>query len=106
MVRITFVEADGERRVVDAALGQTLMQAALDHGVRGVIAECGGSLACGTCHCQLDEPWRSAAGQASEDERLLVAYSEHHGPGSRLSCQVPVSGQLDGAVVRLPPSQP
>ena len=106
MVRITFIEHDGERTVVEADPGLSLMQAATDHGVRGVIAECGGARVCGTCHCYIDPPWSDAAGTPGEDEQLLLTYSEHHRGESRLSCQIRVTEALDGLVVRLPPSQP
>lgn len=106
MVQITFIEHDGTNHVVEAELGLTLMQVAIGHGVRGVIAECGGARVCGTCHCHIDEPWLSAAGEPCEDEQLLIGFSEHHRPNSRLSCQIPISGDIDGIVVRLPPSQP
>lgn len=106
MVQITFVEMDGTRRSVDAENGQTLMQAAIDNGVRGIVAECGGARVCGTCHCYIDERWRNAAGEPGYDEKVLIEFSEHHGPGSRLSCQIPISAAIDGIVVRLPPSQP
>ena len=106
MVQINFIEPDGARRIVNADIGQTLMQAAIDNGVRGVIAECGGARVCGTCHCHVDEPWLGVAGEPSEDEKLLIEFSEHHGPNSRLSCQIAISAVLDGIVVRVPPSQP
>lgn len=106
MRRVTFIEHDGESRTIDAEDGQTLMQAATRNGVRGIVAECGGARVCGTCHCFIDEPWLSAAGAPSDDETLLVEFSEHHQPNSRLSCQIQVSAAIDGMVVRLPPSQP
>lgn len=106
MPRITFIEHDGTSRIVEAQVGQTLMQAATGNLVRGIVAECGGARVCGTCHCHVDEAWLLAAGTVSEDEKLLLEFSEHHRPNSRLSCQVQVTGALDGMVVHLPPSQP
>lgn len=106
MVRITFVEHDGTCHAVEAGSHQSLMQAATQNGVRGILAECGGARVCGTCHCYIDEPWRNAAGTPCEDERMLVEFSEHHSSDSRLSCQIRVSEAMDGMVVRHPPSQP
>lgn len=106
MPRIVFIEHDGTSRIVDAQDGQTLMQAAVGNRVRGILAECGGGRVCGTCHCHVDEAWLGAAGTASEDELLLLGFSEHHRPNSRLSCQIRVTGAMDGMVVRVPPSQP
>lgn len=106
MIQITFIEPDGAEKCIEADDGQTLMQAAIGHGIRGVIAECGGAQVCGTCHCHVDAPWRSATGTPGDDERMLLEFSEHHGPGSRLSCQIRVSPAVDGMRVRIPPSQP
>lgn len=106
MVHITFIEHDGRRHAVDAEHGQTLMQVATQNGVRGILAECGGARVCGTCHCYIDDAWRVATATPCEDEKMLVEFSEHHRPDSRLSCQIQVSPAMDGMVVRLPPSQP
>lgn len=105
--QITFIEHDGESRVVQAQEGQTLMQAAIDNGVTGIVAECGGARVCGTCHCYLDQPWLTASGEQEEDETMLLEFSENFRPGSsRLSCQIQISKALDGIVVKLPLSQP
>lgn len=104
MVRISFIESDGRRLDIDAEAGTTVMQAALDHGVRGLVAECGGSQVCGTCQCYIDDAWLAATGTPSEDELALISYSEHPRPNSRLSCQVRVSAATEGMVVRLPPA--
>lgn len=106
VVRISFVESDGTEHRVEAERQKSLMQAATQNGVRGILAECGGARVCGTCHCYIDEAWQQATGTPCEDERMLVEFSEHHRPNSRLSCQIQVSEALDGMVVRLPPSQP
>lgn len=106
MVKVTFIEHDGESQTIDAEDGQTLMQVATQNGVRGIVAECGGARVCGTCHCYIDGPWLSATGTPCEDEKMLMEFSENHRPNSRLSCQIQVSGDIDGMVVHLPPSQP
>jgi 2Fe-2S ferredoxin len=106
MVKITFIEHDGETRTVDARENDTLMQVATENGVRGILGECGGSCACGTCHCFVEERMRAHLGEPGSDEVMLVSYSEHFRPESRLGCQIRVTGALDGMVVRLPPSQP
>lgn len=106
MIRLTFIDHLGGRHDVTAESGQSLMQAARRGGVRGILAECGGARACGTCHCYIDQAWWEAAGTPGEDEEMLLGFSEHVLPGSRLSCQVLVSDAMDGMEVRLPPSQP
>jgi 2Fe-2S ferredoxin len=106
MHEVTFIEHDGETRTIEAEDGQTLMEAATRAGVRGILAECGGFCVCGTCHCFVDERWLAATGTPSEGEKMLLEFSEHHRPNSRLSCQIQVSAAIDGMVVHLPPSQP
>lgn len=106
MAKITFIEHDGERRTVDVANGQTLMEAATQNGIRGIIGECGGARVCGTCHCYIHEAWLSVTGGPCEDEKMLMEFSENHRPNSRLSCQVQVSDAIDGLEVHLPSSQP
>jgi 2Fe-2S ferredoxin len=106
MYQVTFIEHDGETRTIAAEDGQTLMEAATGAGVRGILAECGGFCVCGTCHCFVDERWLVATGTPSESEKMLLEFSEHHRPNSRLSCQIQVSEAIDGMVVHLPLSQP
>lgn len=105
MVKITFHTPDGEVRTVDAVAGQSLMRAAVDHQVQGIEAACGGSLACGTCHGYVDERWLSMLPAQGDIEKEMLEYGVHVQPNSRLTCQIPVSAEMDGMVVRLPPSQ-
>lgn len=106
MYKITFVESGGQSHAIEAEDGQTLMQAATQNGVSGIVAECGGARVCGTCHCWIDEPLLGACGVPDEGETMLIEFSEHYRANSRLSCQVKISEALDGMVVHLPPSQP
>ena len=106
MIRITFVDHRGDRQEVAAESGQSLMQVARLGGVRGILAECGGGMACGTCHCYIAPAWSGVAGNAGADEEMLLGFSEHALPDSRLGCQVRVTEAMDGMEVRLPPSQP
>ena len=105
MVKITFVEADGEETVVDARADQTIMEAATKNGVRGIAADCGGNCACGTCRIYVDPSWRAAMGEISEIEKEMLEFSGDPEPGVRLSCRIGVIDALDGLVVRLPASQ-
>jgi 2Fe-2S ferredoxin len=73
--------------------------------VPGIDGECGGACACATCHVYVGEAWRERAGQPNPNERDMIEFANHVGPGSRLSCQIKVSDELDGLVVRLPISQ-
>ena len=103
--KITFVEANGESVEVDAELGASIMQSAVDNGVTGIAADCGGALACATCHCYLDEQALGVVGEASGMEKEMLDMVESREANSRLSCQIEVSADLDGIVVSLPESQ-
>jgi ferredoxin, 2Fe-2S len=102
MPRVVFVEAGGQRREFTARVGQSLMEVGRDHDVRGIIAECGGACACGTCHVKVDEKWRAVVGPASEVEVSMLDFTQDAGPESRLSCQIPITEDLDGLVVYVP----
>lgn len=106
MAKVTFIEHDGLEQVVEIPAGWTLMQGAVQHGVAGIEGECGGSCACATCHCYVDEAYIDALPPPSEteDQMLDCAASERR-PNSRLSCQIKMSDALDGIVLRLPEAQ-
>ena len=105
MFKITFVEHDGTVHNIHAEDGQTVMEAAMRGSVTGIVAECGGSCTCATCHVYVDEAWLGKAGERSleEDEQLDNAYDVR--ANSRLSCQIKMSEELDGLLVRTPSYQ-
>ncbi len=105
MPKVTFIEHDGTVHDVDAEIGESLMEAAMRGSVSGIVAECGGSCTCATCHIYVDEAWVAKAGERSleEDEQLDNAYDVR--PNSRLSCQIKMSDELDGILVRTPSYQ-
>jgi ferredoxin, 2Fe-2S len=106
MVLVTYVRPDGARREVDVPVGDSIMQGAVNNMIAGIAAECGGGLACATCHCYVDEAWAEKAGAPSdlEAEMLEVAAAEVK-PTSRLSCQIKVTEELAGIIVHLPDRQ-
>ena len=106
MTKVIFIEPDGKQTEIDAKDGASIMQTAVENNVGSVIGECGGSMACATCHCYVDEAWASKTGEQSpgEGDMLDCAASEVR-PTSRLSCQITVSPALDGVVIHLPPDQ-
>lgn len=106
MVRITFVEPGGTERAVEAQPGTCLMRAAIDNGVDGMMADCGGELSCATCHAWIDPAYVDKAQPASEEEREMLecAVAEVR-PNSRLACQVILTDALDGMRVELPDRQ-
>jgi 2Fe-2S ferredoxin len=105
MVKITYIDVGGAETVVEARVGQSVMEAAVKNVVPGIVAECGGNCACGTCRVYVDPAWREATGEASEMEREMIAFTGDAAPNARLSCQIKVSEALDGLVVRTPESQ-
>lgn len=106
MALVTYVEHDGTERKVDVPAGDSVMQGAVNNSVEGIVAECGGGLACATCHCYIDDDWIGRVGEAEGAEKeMLEAASAEIKATSRLSCQVTVTDDLDGLVVRLPESQ-
>ena len=105
MPKITFIEHDNTIHDVEAELGETVMEAAMRGGVSGIVAECGGSCTCATCHVYVDEAWLEKTGERSleEDEQLDNAYDVR--ANSRLSCQIKMTDELDGILVRTPSYQ-
>jgi 2Fe-2S ferredoxin len=105
MPKITYIEADGKRTTAEVPIGQSVMQGALDHGVSGILAECGGSCSCGTCRIYIDDAWAAKTGTTSDIEEATLEGHDDPNPNKRLSCQLMVSEDLDGLIVRLPRSQ-
>lgn len=105
MPTLTFINHQGREKSVEVAAGTTLMQAALDNLIDGIVAECGGSCACGTCHCYVEERWLNTMPPASKDETATLECALAVKPNSRLSCQVKLTAEMDGLIVRLPESQ-
>lgn len=105
MPRITFVEADGRETVVEAVEGLSIMKAAANAGVPGIAADCGGNCACATCRIYVPRDWRDRLEPPRPTEAEMVEFSGDDTEGVRLSCQVPVTGDLDGLALRLPKSQ-
>ena len=105
MVKINFINHKGEAQTVDAEAGSTVMEAAIRNAVNGILAECGGACACATCHVYIDEAWREKVGGPSPMEEDMLDFGYDVRPNSRLSCQIKVTQELDGLVVRVPERQ-
>ncbi len=105
MVKLNFISHSGVRQQVDAELGETVMQAAVRNKVDGIDANCGGSMACGTCHSYIAEPWFSAIAPAEPSESGMLEFGIHIRETSRLCCQVTVTEALEGAEIETPESQ-
>nr|WP_064569176.1 2Fe-2S iron-sulfur cluster-binding protein [Gordonia sp. LAM0048] len=106
MVAVTFITTDGEAHRIETAEGTSIMSAAVQNGVPGIVGDCGGSLACSTCHVYVDAAFLDAVGEPDEDENdMLDGTAAERLPESRLSCQIELSAALDGLVVRTPDEQ-
>lgn len=105
MGQITFIEYDGTQHDVDLEAGKSLMQIAMDNGVPGVDADCGGECACGTCHVIVEADWFPETGEVVDDEKQMLAMTPEQAETSRLACQVHTTNEMDGMIVRLPEFQ-
>jgi 2Fe-2S ferredoxin len=106
MPKVIYVSHTGYSREVDVPVGMTVMNAALKNGIDGIIAECGGVCMCSTCHVYVDEKFFSKLPPAQDTEEAVLDISaEERKPTSRLSCQIKVTDDLDGLIVRLPEKQ-
>jgi len=105
MTQITYIDAGGTSRTVDAQNGATVMETALRNSVPGIEAECGGACACATCHVYVDEKWTGIVGKPSQMEEDMLDFAFEVRPNSRLSCQIKVTSALDGLVVTTPGKQ-
>lgn len=106
MPKVTYVSAEGEKKEVETPVGTTVMSAALKNGIDGIVAECGGVCMCSTCHAFVDEKFFSKLPPASDTEEAVLEISaEERQPTSRLSCQIKMTDDLDGLIVRLPARQ-
>jgi 2Fe-2S ferredoxin len=106
MTSITFIHPDNRVEPVEAETGDSAMRAALVGGVDGIVAECGGSALCATCHVYVDEKWLDRLAPVGDDEdALLDGTACERKANSRLSCQIKITSELDGLVLRLPERQ-
>ena len=107
MPKVVFVAVDGTDTGVDARVGDSLMETAVRNGVAGVVAECGGNCSCATCHVWVRDEFVPLVGEPGDmEEDLLDLATSDRRAGSRLSCQIRVTEELDGLTVDVPPEQP
>lgn len=105
MPNITFVQPDGIKKTVTVTAGTTLMRAAKDNGVIGILGDCGGECACSTCHVYIGDAWFGKLTPAKDNESIMFGFLEVPAATSRLSCQIRVTDAMDGMTVRVPASQ-
>ena len=105
MAKIKFIQHDGTEIDVDAVVGASVMNAAIDNGVAGIDADCGGECSCATCHVLIDAVWLEKLGAITEQESSMLDLNPDREERSRLSCQIPMTEEIDGMVVNLPEFQ-
>jgi 2Fe-2S ferredoxin len=101
-VKVTYRTRDSGSMTCDAAVGLSLMDCAVRHGVPGILGECGGACACATCRVEIDAEWRGLTGLRSEIEEDLLSGFDNLPDGTRLSCQILVTKELDGLTLAVP----
>ena len=105
MASITYIEWNGSEHRLEVEDSFSVMEGAVNAGVPGIDAECGGACACATCTVFVDEAWRDRLPPPDDMEEGMLEFAERTDPGARLSCQIKVSDSLDGLIVRMPESQ-
>ena len=105
MAKITYIEHNGTNHTVDVQNGLTVMEGAVQNDIPGIDADCGGGMACATCHVYVQDDWynKLSAKEDGEEDMLDMAFEPKK--NSRLSCQLIVSDELDGLVVNIPTRQ-
>ena len=105
MTKITYIENDGKEHTVDVQNGLTVMEGAVQNDIPGIDADCGGSMACATCHVYVKDDWYDKLDEKNEGEDDMIDQAYEPKKNSRLSCQITVSDKIEGLVVHLPEKQ-
>ena len=105
MSKITYIEHNGKSHTLDVENGLSVMEGAIQNNIPGIDADCGGACACATCHVYVDEKWFDKIEEkvSAEEDMLDVAFEPNS--LSRLACQISVTDELDGLVVKMPSKQ-
>ncbi|SDD87579.1 ferredoxin, 2Fe-2S [Sphingomonas sp. YR710] len=105
MVKVTYIAYDGTEQAVDVAVGMTLMEGAIQNGIDGIEAVCGGNCYCGTCRVHVADGWLEKLKPAEEEELAMIEAAGDEDDHARLACQIVVDESLDGIVVTTPEFQ-
>ena len=105
MTQITYVEHHGKEHTIDVQNGLTVMEGAVQNDIPGIDADCGGSMACATCHVYVKDDWYDKLDEKSEGEDDMIDQAYEPKKNSRLSCQITVSDKIEGLIVHLPEKQ-
>ena len=105
MSKITYQDSKGNSKTIDVENGLTVMEGAIQNDIPGIDADCGGSMACATCHVYVEEKWLDKLPKVEEAEVDMIDMAFEPKKNSRLSCQLIVSDELDGLIVNTPSKQ-
>ena len=105
MPKITYIEYNGKNHTIEVANGLSVMEGAVQNNIPGIDADCGGSMACATCHVYVKEDWFNKLPKKEDGEEDMLDMAFEPKKNSRLSCQIMVSDELDGLEVNLPEKQ-
>ena len=105
MPKITYIEHNGKTHLIEVAKGLTVMEGAVQNNIPGIDADCGGGMACATCHVYVKEQWFNKLSKSEEGEQDMLDVAYEPKKNSRLSCQITVSDEIDGLVVTTPEKQ-
>ena len=105
MPKVTYIEHNGKSHTLEVANGLSVMEGAVQNNIPGIDADCGGSMACATCHVYVKEEWFNKLPKAEDGEQDMIDMAFEPKKNSRLSCQILISDELDGLVVTTPKKQ-
>tara|TARA_Y100001970_G_C13832454_1_gene650401 strand:+ start:60 stop:380 length:321 start_codon:yes stop_codon:yes gene_type:complete len=105
MPKITYIDVSGEERTVEVKNGLTVMEGAVQNNIPGIDADCGGGMACATCHVYVKQEWFNKLNKTEDAEQDMIDMAFEPKKNSRLSCQIVVGDELDGLVVTTPSKQ-
>ena len=105
MPKITYIDSTGSKKTIDVANGLSVMEGAVQNNIPGIDADCGGGMACATCHVYVKEEWFNKLPKTEDAEQDMIDMAFEPKKNSRLSCQIIVTDELDGLVVTTPSKQ-
>ncbi len=105
MAKITYIEHTNKKHIVEVPNNMSVMEGAVQNNIPGIDADCGGSMACATCHVYIDEKWFDKLKKKDEGEEDMLDMAYQPNKFSRLSCQLIVSNELDGLILKMPSKQ-
>ena len=105
MPKITYIDSAGNKKIIEVSNGLSVMEGAIQNKVPGIDADCGGGMACATCHVYVKEEWFNKLNKVEDAEQDMIDMAFEPKKNSRLSCQIIVTDELDGLVVTTPSKQ-